>query len=176
MKPIPTHERHNQHQAPPKKGVPQMPRGFIGNPATSYLIQATQAHGRATNSGKQISESAPSRTTVRERRLPFEPAEGNTAITASAGRGNSSNIVVSQHQYEFIAQRISLADDRLGECIFNLTQEIEALCQTVFRLPAAVPRCLNISESVKRSLSEFRGVTEDTALIARRLAREINDI
>jgi len=54
-----------------------MPRGFIGRPATIFLTQAAQAHSQAVSSGGQISTNAPSNSVVRERRLPFEPSEGN---------------------------------------------------------------------------------------------------
>jgi len=153
-----------------------MPRGFIGRPATIYLTEASTAQSRAQEAGTRVAENAPSNTSMRTRNLPFEPAEGIRGGFVSTGRGNSSNIVVSQGEYEAIAQRISQADHNIGACIYNVIGEIETLCQTSFILPDAVPRCLNISDSVKKSLNEFREITEEAVIKARNFARAIDDI
>jgi len=153
-----------------------MPRGFIGRPATAYLTEASSIHSRAMDSGNRITNNAPSNANLRARQLPFEPSEGTSGGFAPAGRGNSSNIVVSQTEHESVSRMISQADDKLGECIYNVSNEVEILCQTAFILPTAVPRCLNISENIKKSLGEFRGVTEDAVLEARKFAQEISDI
>jgi len=153
-----------------------VPRGFSGRLATVYLTEASTAHSRALSSGQQISDGAPSTASLRSRSLPFAPEEGATSSLVPTGRGNSSNIVVSQREYETVTRLISQADDRLGECIYNIANEIEALCQTAFILPDAVPRCLNISDSVKQSLGEFRGMTEDAIQEVRSFARRIGDV
>ena len=161
-----------------------MPRGFIGQPATKYLTQAKDAHtkstDKATQTNNQVSANAPrsanTASRMRIRQLPFEPAEGIGGSSVPTGRNNSSNIVVDQQEYQALTQMISQADDRLGACMYHVAQEIEALCKTVFVLPDAVPRCLNISETVKRSLGEYSSITEDRVLQTRKFAREINDI
>jgi len=153
-----------------------MPRGFIGLPAKLYLTQASEAHSRALSQGNQVVAVAPSNSQVRDRRFPFEPTEGASGGFVATGRGNSSNIVVSQGGYIALSQRASQADDRIGECLYNIAIEIENLCQTSFILPDAVPKCLNVSESVKRTLGEFRSLTEETVLLIRGFAREIDDI
>ena len=153
-----------------------MPRGFIGRPATAYLTEASTAQSNARDSGLRVTENAPSSTNMRTRNLPFEPEEGIRDGFTPIGRGNTSNIVVSQSEHEAISHRISQADDRLGECIYNVSTEIESLCHTAFILPNAVPRCLNISESIKKSLGDFRAVTEDTVLEVRKFVREITEI
>jgi len=43
-------------------------------------------------------------------------------------------------------------------------------------LPSATPRCMNISNTVKRTLGEFRSLTEDMVMQTRRFAREIVNI
>jgi len=153
-----------------------MPRGFIGRPATAYLTQTSNAHKRAVDTGTQHAAAAPSNANLRVRMLPFEPEEANRGGPVATGRGNSSNIVVSQSEYIAISRMISQADDRMGECLYSISNEIEALCQTAFVLPDAVPRCLDISDSVKRSLGQFRSVTEDAVMQARNFARDITDI
>ena len=162
-----------------------MPRGFIGRPSTVYLTQASTAHTNAVNAATttctRVAASAPgsanTASRLRVRALPFEPGEGAAASgSVPTGRGNSSNIVVSQAEYESAFRQVCQADERMGECVYNTANEIELLCQTVFILPQAVPRCLNISESVKKSLGQFRAVTEDVAIKARNFAREITDI
>jgi len=149
-----------------------------------YLSQAKEAHTSATDNVTQTGEqlvtrapgSANTASRFRIRQLPFEPAEGASGASVPTGRGNSSNIVVSQQEYDSLTRMISQADYRVGECMYNVAKEIELLCQTVFMLPSAVPRCLNISDSVKNSLGEFCGVTEDCGLQTRGFTRAITDI
>jgi len=162
-----------------------MPKGFVGRPATTYLTEAATAHSNAVNTAQtacqQVAASAPNSANtasrLRIRQLPFEPGEGAMTIgLAQTRRGNSSNIVVSQAEYEAASHQISQADEEIGACMYDAANEIEALCQTAFVLPQAVPMCLNISESVKKSLGQFRAVTEDMAIRARQFAREIMEI
>jgi len=153
-----------------------MPRGFIGMPATTYLRQAADAHSNATSTGKRAVSNAPSTTNLRERQLPFAPSEGNSGGSVSTGRGNSSNIVVSQSEYEAITRGVSQADERVGACLYNSFNEIEMLCQTAFILPDTIPRCLNICDSVKKSLGEYSALTHDLTIGTRRFAQEISDI
>jgi len=158
-----------------------MPRGFKGRAASAYLTKADQVHTRATTQAARIASNAPisSRVPARPiaaRQLPFGPEEASSGGSIPTGRGNSSNIVVRESDYEAVSRLISQTDERIGECMYNIANEIEALCQTAFVLPDAVPRCLNISDSVKRSLNQFRSVTEDALIQTRRFAREITDI
>jgi len=158
-----------------------MPRGFVGRAASAYLTSAEQVHTRATTQTSRIATGvpvSPGATTrlLRTKTLPFNPEDARAGGPVPTGRGNSSNIVVRQEDYEAISWLINQADDRVGECMHNIACEIEALCQTVFVLPDAVPRCLNISDSVKRSLGQFRSVTEDALIRTRNFAREISEI
>ena len=153
-----------------------MPRGFSGRHAQLYLGQVSDAHTRAVSASSQVAADAPSNTNLRTRQLPFGPDDAVRSGMIATGRGNSSNIVASQHEYEAISRTISQAEDKLGECVYSVANEIEALCKTAFVMPSTVPRCLNISESVKRSLGLFRAVTEDALIQVRNFAREITNI
>ena len=159
-----------------------MPRGFTGQPATAFLTFADDAQTRAINTSSRVSAdvsdtpSAGTASRIRNRQLPFEPQQATQGGLVPSGRGNSSNIIVSEREYESITRLISQADDRLGECLYNVANEIELMCQTIFVLPDAVPRCLNISETIKRSLGQFRSMTEDAALQTRNFVREITSI
>lgn len=152
-----------------------MPRGFMGFAAAAYLGEVTKAHTNAVAAGRQTTERAPTNTDIRERRLPFDKDDAFTGGFTS-GRRDSSNIVVSQQEYDAVGHMLCKADESMGACIYSAAMEIEALCQTAFILPSAVPGCLNISESVKNSLEQFRGFTDDAVLQARRFAREITEI
>jgi hypothetical protein len=153
-----------------------MPRGFSGGQAAKYLGQVSDAHTRAAASGSQIATNAPSNANLRTRQLPFGPEDAMNGGAVATGRGNSSNIVASQREYEAVSNRVSQADDRVGECVYSISNDIEALCQTAFILPTAAPRCLNVSDDVKRSLGQFRAMTEDVIAQARVFARDITGI
>jgi len=169
-----------------------MPRGFVGRPAAKYLGQTTDAHRTAVTAGNQTTQQTQARMAAtatdsqappllansanpRERQLPFGPEDATTG-SFTTGRRNSSNIVVNEQEYESITRRVSQTDEQLGECMYKIAQEIEALCQASFILPSAAPRCMSVSDDVKRSLGQFRSVTEDMVIQARRFAREITSI
>jgi len=161
-----------------------MPRGFIGPPATAVLTRASTAHthavSRATSTNQRVASTAPGSANtanrLRSRPLPFEPSDGVSGTLVPVGRGNSSNIVISPAEYEATMWRVSQTYDRMGECLYNVANEIEAMCRSIFILPDTVPRCLNISDTLKRSLGQFRAVTDNTVVKARAFAREVADI
>jgi len=92
------------------------------------------------------------------------------------GIGNSTNIVVDESLYRDTTNKVDSIDDKMGECLYRTALEIEEMCRTIFILPQAAPRCLGISDEVKRSLGEFRALTDEANLLANRFARDINDI
>jgi len=160
-----------------------MPRGFTGPHAVEILTQATTAHNQAQTAGRRTAEATPtppnmasSTARLSTRQLPFAPEDGNAGGFVPTGQGSSDNVVVSRQEYDAITRLISQADDRAGECIYNIANEIEALFQTSFVLPDAVPRCKTIIDSVKRNLSQFRSVTEDGVIQIRNFANEITNI
>ena len=155
-----------------------MPSGFSGRAATVYLNGVTQAHTRAATTGARLVDRAPSQIKMLPTRLPFTADDSTPRMMAltSTGHGNSGNVVVDQNEYEALTRRISQTDDKMGQCLFNIANEIEMLCRTAFALPSATPRCMNISNTVKRTLGEFRSLTEDMVMQTRRFAREIVNI
>ena len=150
-----------------------MPRGFVGNAAAKYLGGVSSANRMATNASSNLPSHAPNGP--RERPLPFDADEAHTGSFVT-GHGNVTNIVADYNQYMSICNTIGSADDKLGECIYHCAQELEALCQTFFILPSAVPRCLNISAQIKKSLGESRSLTEEVLIQSRRFADTITSI
>jgi len=151
-----------------------MPRGFTGDAASLFLRSVSQAHTNATDASRGTPDHAP--PGPRTRPLPFEPEEAFTGGRVSTGRGDSTNIVVNYEDYDAIHRNIDRAEDNVGQCLYDITQEIEAMCQTSFILPAAVPRCLNVSDSVKHSLGNMRSMTYETTMEACKFAREITNV
>jgi len=152
-----------------------MPNGFFGNAARSYMTRVTDARKDANDAAQQSQDTVPPGTpgaALRERRLPFGPGDG-TSGRYSIGHGNSSNIVVSQSQYDEIAWSIGKIDDAMGECIYKTAMEIEEMCETIFVMPDATEQCKNISQTVKGMLDHYVGLTEDIRMQARNFAREI---
>jgi len=150
-----------------------MPRGFIGLAAALYLGRVSEAHTEATDAGKQRPAHAP--PAPRDRVLPFTPQEAFTG-RHTVGRGDSSNIVSDQRDYQQACYLIDQADYRMGHCIHQTITEIEELCRTSFILPAAAPKCTGVSDSVKQSLGRFGAVTSDATMQALNFAREIAEV
>jgi len=168
-----------------------MPNGFSGRPAQRFFTMAGEAHTFAQNRlrrAPQIHEQtqspqrlASARVNIeqgiqaRERQLPFTPDDANSG-RFTTGRGDSNNIVVIHGEYEAISHSADRIDEAIGECIYRVACEIEEMCQTIFIMPSVVRGCMNIADSVKGSLSQFRSLTFDTLLQARVFAQEIMDI
>ena len=153
-----------------------MPRGFSGRAAAMYLGEVQTAQTTATAATKNTPEAAPD-IRMRERTLRHTPEDAkNFNGSVSTGQNNSSNIVVDRDEYYTICYKINKADEKAAETLYSISMEIEAMCQTAFKLPEAVPRCLGISESVKTSLSDLRSITEEAVIKARSFAQRIDDI
>jgi len=166
-----------------------MPRGFVGAPATVYLKSVEEAHALAAksmeqvegkiesvrNSGLAVRGSERLLSTPQERQLPFSSSEASSGGFFT-GVGNSSNIVVSMNDYNSILRQMSHTDDRISDCLYQISSELEEMCRTSFILPAAVPRCLHVSDSIKRSLGQFRSVTDDAVMQMKRYVQQILDI
>ena len=154
-----------------------MPKGFSGRPAAAYLTRVSDAHQRAVTAGNNAGNQAPANSPQipNARRLPFSPDEAHTGGYIT-GRGNSGNIVVSLREYEEITYKLDQIDDRIGECLYRVSVEIEELCRTAFVMPEVVPRVLGVCDGVKSSLGEFRELTHELAVMLRNFAREATDI
>ena len=151
-----------------------MPRGFAGPPAISYLTKANDASREATRAGSNLPVHAP--PGPRKRNMPFPPDDADFGRGFSSGVGNSSNIVADMHEYNAICNAISRTDDQISDVLYRMTVEIETMCQTIFKLPRAIPRCLNISSSVKNMLGDFREVTDEATMEARGFVRALMEI
>jgi len=135
----------------------------------------SQTMMRHMNAARTNSRTLPALTTPRERPLPFSPEDAHTGSFA-VGRGNSSNIVADYNQYLEVCRTINKAEENMGYCLHSVATEIEALCQSAFVMPSAVPRCLNISDTVKCSLDQARHMTDDILMESRRFADTITGI
>jgi len=158
-----------------------MPRGFVGAAARKFLTNVFEAHTRALESGQRVQARAeqhiqnPQQAMMRIRQLPFEPEDAKTG-TFTTGRRDSSNIVADYDQYHAISSTISRTDDQITQCMYEISCEIEALCQTSFKMPATTERCAAISDTVKRTLVEARAQTDDIFMQARKFADSITSI
>jgi len=149
-----------------------MPNGFVGNAARRYLGDVNAAHVRAVSAGRSIPEGS---AQLREARIPFSPEDADIGRAVS-GRGGSTNIIVSQADYEDVARAICKTDDNIGECLYRSACEIEEMCRTIFVMPAVSAGCVNVANEIKGCLGILRSITEDAAIQARSFAREITEI
>ena len=152
-----------------------MPNGFAGSAANRYLTDVSDAHTNAAGAVESAAISNMPRPRVE--RLPFPP-DGARSMGGQVptGTGSSENIVVDLMEYETIARNLNNADDRMGECLYRVCQEIENMCQTIYSLPHTVPQCMNITNDIKCTMNEFREITDDVAIAMRKFAREITEI
>ena len=147
-----------------------MPNGFRGNPPAVYLGKVSEAHSVAVAAGNQAPAGAPHGPRVV--RLPHPPSTANSG-SFSVGYNNSSNIVTSQSEYDTVARIVSEMDDGVGEAIYNISTEIEELCETIFVMPSTTPRILALAGTIKSSMGSFRSATEEMSASARMFASEI---
>ena len=148
-----------------------MPRGFSGNGARRYLGNVAEAQAQAASATRGMPSDSP--PMPRPRPLPFSPDSGGGF---SLGHGDSSNIVVSQGDYETVARRLAQMDEQIGECLYQCAKEIEYMCDSIFIMPAVSPRCKAISTGVITYLGQLRTITEDVGLCATKFARDIVEI
>jgi len=155
-----------------------MLNGFFGRPAAAYLTRVSIAHTAATSSTTQASAQSITDTGTQRtppRMLPFSPEDARMGNFAT-GRGSSRNIVAGRGNYEEIARKIIQADDKAGECLYRIAMEVENMCNTIFMLPEASPRCLNVAATTKTFLDEYRSLTDEIAANVRNFAKEITEI
>jgi len=151
---------------------------FSAATSDTHMMRASNRTTMHMASVRTHADSQPPAFTLappRERRLPFSPEDAHTG-SFSVGRRDSSNIVADYNQQISANRIISTADNKFCECLHNVTQEIETLFRSSFAMPAAAPRCLNISDSVKQSLGQSRTLTEDLLTESRRFTDRITDV
>jgi len=155
-----------------------MPNGFSGNAARSYLTQASRAQENAQDATRQAQGDIPTNTRgalQRMRQLPFDPEDANHG-QFSTGRGDSSNLVADQLEYNEIANSISKMDDAMGYCVHQTATEIEQLCQTIFVMPGTAARCQDISQEVKNLLRMYAEISNDLLTATRNFAYDITEV
>ena len=147
-----------------------MPNGFRGNHAATYLNKIYELHTQAASAAGETVPSAP--TGPRIITLPFPPS---TAFSGShvTGHGNSSNIVSEQNEYGIYSKSVIEADERAGQTIYDSSNKVQGMTATVFVLPQAVPRIVNVTTDVTSALLTFRAATEEMSSSARGFAGEI---
>jgi len=160
-----------------------MPEGFVGSFAANYLTAIEEVLSVARlvhmqNPFANLSNWAvpPPALPARFNRDQTHPPETARSGGYSTDVGTSNNVVVDQGEYQDILRKIDIADDKIGESLYNISSAINDLCSTSFRLRMTVPRCLDISESVKTSMGEFRSLTESAAIKMRAFSRDITAI
>ena len=87
--------------------------------------------------------------------------------------GNQSNIVVNEDAYAEILQKIRMTDSGIAEELYNIATQIEEMCQTIYIVPATLPKYLAIVANVKSSLGEFQSLAEQAGMKAYEFSSEI---
>jgi len=160
-----------------------MPNGFIGTPCENYLRAVADAMSASARIHSQNPFANVSNRAVTPPPLPprinqrpaFSVAEARTG-SHTTGVGNSSNIVVGQQPYQNVMQRINQTDDNIGRQLYEIATEMENLCSTSYVVPKTVVRCLDVLGDVKRSMGEFRSLTEDANMETRSFTGDILSI
>ncbi|MCL2841739.1 MAG: hypothetical protein FWE05_13345 [Defluviitaleaceae bacterium] len=150
-----------------------MPDGFLGKPAFKYLSQVQEAHDMAVDAASQSPVGAPFAPIII--RLPYVPADAKIG-SSNLGYNNSMNIVSDQNKYDSISYEIYRIDDDLGRFIYDMAGKIDTMCQTIFQLPTAVPRIMDITHNVRNGLTEFMTLTDEASRQTRTFAEEIGSI
>lgn len=160
-----------------------MPYGFIGEASRKVLTTASDALTNAAAVHNQNPYRSSSGGACAPPPLPVRNnhSAGNSPDTAMGGGyqtgvGNQTNVVVDQSAYDEILQKIQVTDARIAEDLYNLAVQIEQMCETIYIVPATLPKYLAIVDRVKGSLGEFQSLTEDARLRAHQLVEEMINI
>ena len=160
-----------------------MPHGFIGNAAASYLADVEEALQQAVQVNNEdvlagvTNWSAPTPAVPGAiNQPPPHPASTAKSGGNTVGMGSSSNVVVGLGEYDSIFRQADMADDRSGERLYNIAAQIEAVCGTSFQVTQVSPRCIELSDNVKRSMGDFRSLTAQAEANIRTFANEVTSI
>ena len=148
-----------------------MPAGFMGRASRAYLTTTSEAMTNANKTKSQITSDV----NLGKMRHPISPDEAASG-GAQTGTGDSSNIVVDTATYEQALRMVDDIDDKMGEMFYKMTMELEQMCQTSYVVPQTNPRFLSVCETVKGSMGNFRGLTEELSIAVRRFSRNMMDI
>lgn len=160
-----------------------MPYGFTGNASQKYLSNVgTALSGASTVCSKNPFDgvstgacSPPPLSTQNYRTYNdsnLSAANGGYATNV----GNQSNVVVNGDLSVEILQRIRAADAAIAEELYRIAVQIEDMCETIYIVPATLPRYLAIIDKVKASLGEFQSLAEQAGTKAYEFVGEITKI
>jgi len=90
--------------------------------------------------------------------------------------GNSSSVVVDADIYNTVLQRLDTADHQAGADMYAMCNTIDEICETIFVVPETTPRIKAMTDQFKKSLGQFRSLTEEVAIDVRRYTSEISNI
>ena len=148
-----------------------MPDGFVGTPAGSYLgdvdialVTAEPIHSRDPFQNLSNRAVPPPGLPARPNKQSPHPPDTAKSGGHTTGSGSSSNIVVGEGEYDAIKQKIDQIDEAIGQELYNIAAEIEALCNGAYVLPKAVPKCLLITMGIKSSMGNFRSMTAEAVI------------
>ena len=71
--------------------------------------------------------------------------------------------------YSMYAKSVIEADDKAGQTIYDSSNAVQGMTTTVFVLPQAAPRIVNVTTDVTVALLTFRAATEEMSSSARAL-------
>lgn len=160
-----------------------MPQGFIGKASETYLTNVTGAlsaahavHSKDPFGNVPVGVNTP--PALSSRNNLFAKYSPDTAHSGGyvTGIGNESNIVVDEQTYEEILQRIRMTDEGIAQDLHELAVQIEQMCQTIYIVPATLPKYLAIVDKVKSSLGEFQSLAEQAGTKAYEFMGEIKQI
>ena len=151
-----------------------MPSGFMGDASRQYLGNTESALTSAAEANDQ-NPAGVRRTEAKNRKHPFPLDEANRGRNMT-GVGNSSNIVVDSITYYDVLRMVDRIDDEMGELFYQITNEIEEMCNTTYIVPKTVTRCVSISSKVKNSLGDFRTLTGEIEITTSRFVNNITGI
>lgn len=157
-----------------------MPYGFIGNACKTYLSNTNNAmlSAQAVNNRDPFGGSHGGSCPPPSIRVPCNQTLKNSPDSAMSGGyktglGNQSNVVVSEGAYAEILQKIRTTDSGIAEELYNIAVQIEEMCNTIYIVPATLPKYLAIVNKVKSSLGEFQSLAERTGIKAYEFMGEI---
>ena len=160
-----------------------MPYGFAGNASVKYLEAVAKALSAAQNahsvnpfSGCSSGAVPPPSLSTRYNQNPPCPPDAAMSGAHQTGVGNQTNIVSDRSLYDTLLHKINETDNRMAEVLYHTAMEIEGLCATSFIVPETLPGYLAILNAVKSSLGEFRTLTNEAEIKARRFAEDITVI
>ena len=157
-----------------------MPYGFIGNAAKNYLTSVSGALSKAHavhskdphGGGGRGVPALPPRNNVNAQNSPESAMSGGYPLRV----GNQSNIVVDEDIYIEIMQKIRITDSGIAEEIHSIATGIEEMCNTIYIVPATLPKYLAIVGNVKSSLGEFQSLAGQAGMKAHEFSGKIASI